>query len=116
MGTSKSIAIATALDMRDRGLLPEHIGPNALVIREEGVRLVRGRIPRDVRKELMTAVKAGKLGHLKKEQFKPEAFFHPNSKERAMRERSEAFNEAIANLKKVCVSDLEHRVTQEFPE
>lgn len=50
--------------------------PNVEMIRAAGHRIIRGRIPREVRTELMAAVKAGELGHLKKDGLKPEIFFH----------------------------------------
>ena len=52
--------------------------PNVELIRKHGHRVVRGRIPREVRIELMAAVKAGDLGHLKKDGLKPEIFFDPD--------------------------------------
>lgn len=53
-------------------------GRNAELIRCQSTRIVRGRIPAEVRKELMEAVKAGYLGRLKKDGLKPEIFFHPD--------------------------------------
>lgn len=55
-------------------------GPNVQNILIQATRVVRGRIPRQVRNELMAAVKAGALGHLKKDGLKPEIFFHPDHK------------------------------------
>lgn len=54
------------------------LGPNVEQIRCQAARVVRGRIPASVRKELMDAVKAGQLGRLKKDGLKPEIFFHPD--------------------------------------
>jgi len=66
------------------------MGPNVEQIRKQASRVIRGRIPAQVRKELMAAVKAGELGHLKKDGLKPEIFFHPDhkngAKERQIRE------------------------------
>ena len=50
---------------------------NVTKIREEKIRIVRGPIPRAVRKELLDAVKVGELGRLAKEGLRPEVFFHP---------------------------------------
>lgn len=52
--------------------------PNAAQIRVQATRVVKGRVPANVRKELREAVKAGVLGHLKKDGLKPEIFFHPD--------------------------------------
>lgn len=84
------------------------MGPNVEQIRKHAQRVVCGRIPLQVRKELMAAVKAGELGHLKKDGLKPEIFFHPDhkngAKDRQVREAEYAakliagvvgFNEAL---------------------
>lgn len=56
------------------------LGRNVEMILAEGVRAIRGTIPREVRKELMAAVKLDALGHMKKDGLKPEVFFHPDHK------------------------------------
>lgn len=58
----------------------DEFGPNVQQILCGGTRVVRGRIPARVRRELNAAVKAGALGHLKKDGLKPEVFFHPDHK------------------------------------
>ena len=66
-------------------------GPNVAQILAQGTRVVRGRIPAQVRKELATAVKAGVLGRLAKDGLKPEIFFHPCHKNGAIeRQKREA--------------------------
>ena len=64
--------------------------PNVEQIRAQATRVVKGRIPAEVRKELMAAVKAGELGRLKRGGLKPEIFFHPDhlhgARERQQRE------------------------------
>jgi hypothetical protein len=66
-------------------------GPNVQNILIQATRVIRGRIPQQVRKELMTAVKAGALGRLPKDGLKPEIFFHPDHKNGAVeRQRREA--------------------------
>ena len=78
------------------------IGPNAQNIRNGGSRIITGRIPRGVRHELMSAVKIGKLGRLKKNGLLPEVFFHPDSLHEAKdRQKSEALY-GIKQIKKVC--------------
>lgn len=76
-------------------------GPNVQNILCQATRVVRGKIPAAVRKELMAAVKAGALGRLRKDGLKPEIFFHPDHKhgaiERQQREAQYAI-ECIANV------------------
>ena len=55
-------------------------GPNVEQILAQATRVVRVKIPASVRAELRAAVKAGVLGHLKKDGLKPEIFFHPDHK------------------------------------
>ena len=50
---------------------------NVELVRIQRVRLVQGRLPASVRKELNDAVKRGDLGHMKKTGHKPEAYFMP---------------------------------------
>ena len=54
------------------------IGPNAMQIRKQATRVIKAKIPAQVRKELMAAVKAGALGRLPKKGLMPEIFFHPD--------------------------------------
>lgn len=77
------------------------MSPNVKMIRVEGVRLISGRIPLEVRKELYEAVKLGQLGHLKKDKLKPEAFFHPNSIYKAKEKRGIAQNASLRAIAKV---------------
>jgi len=81
-----------------------NIGPNAAMIRREGVRLVGCRIPAQVRKELMDCVKRGLLGYLPKEGLKPQAFFHPNALTKAKELRSKEANAGIKAIASVMVS------------
>lgn len=53
-------------------------GRNVEMILVAATRVIRGRVPREVRNELMAAVKAGVLGRLPKDGLKPEIFFHPD--------------------------------------
>ncbi|MCW7544865.1 hypothetical protein N7I30_13740 [Aurantimonas litoralis] len=76
-------------------------GPNVQNILCQGSRVIHGRIPAAVRKELAAAVKAGALGRLKKDGLRPEIFFHPDHKhgarERQDREAAYAVS-CIANV------------------
>jgi len=60
---------------------------NVYMVQLQGVRIIRNAMPKDVRSALNLAVKEGRLGHVKKEGLKPEAYFHVNSKYRAFEER-----------------------------
>ena len=75
---------------------------NVQMIRLEGFRLVTGSIPADTRKALQAAVKAGGLGHLKKEGMRPEAYFHPKAREDAEDARAKAFNASLDALAAIC--------------
>jgi hypothetical protein len=69
----------------------DEFGPNVQNILIQSTRVIRGTIPQQVRRELMTAVKAGALGRLKKDGLKPEIFFHPDHKNGAIeRQQREA--------------------------
>ncbi len=94
-----SEAVQRAQGLQELGQLD--CGPNVAVVRMMGVRLVKGKIPASVRKELNAAIKEGKIGHLKKEGLKPEAYFHPNSKFKAMEDRDREASESIQAISKV---------------
>lgn len=96
-------ATDTALNMVQIGELPDMNAANVQIVRLMGVRIIRGKVPRDIRKALNAAVKEGKLGHLKKEGLKPEVYFHPNSRQNAIAERNKAVREATQALLKVCI-------------
>lgn len=90
--------------------------PNVSMIRVEGVRLCAGRIPREIRRELLDAVKAGALGHLKRDGLMPEAFFHPNSRAKALDARAREARAGIAAIAAVTVraSDLPVEIADEM--
>lgn len=69
----------------------EEFGPNVANILCQATRVIRGKIPRQVRNELMAAVKAKALGRLPKDGLKPEIFFHPDHLHGAIeRQKNEA--------------------------
>lgn len=76
---------------------------NVMLVQLEGVRIIKGSVPRDVRNALNAAVKAGKLGHLKKQGLAPEAYFHVNARGRALAERQQIVDTSIEALKRVFV-------------
>lgn len=82
------------------------INQNVQLVRAQGVRIVY-RMPADVRKVLNQAVKAGLLGHIKKDGLLPEAYYHPNSQYKALEERERIANRGIVAISKCMVSDAE---------
>jgi hypothetical protein len=81
-------------------------GPNVEQILAQATRVIRGRIPAQVRKELRTAVKAGALGHLKKDGLKPEIFFHPDHKNGAIERQKIEAGYSVECIRKVIVHPL----------
>jgi hypothetical protein len=74
---------------------------NVLMVQAEGVRLITGRVIADVRKALNAAVKAGELGHIKKEGLKPEAYHHKNARGKAIEARNRAAAESVKSICKI---------------
>jgi len=62
----------------------DQYGPNVQNILTRATRVIRGKVPAQVRAELRAAVKAGVLGHLPKDGLKPEVFYHPDHKHGAI--------------------------------
>ncbi|MGE4340779.1 MAG: hypothetical protein AB7E55_33235 [Pigmentiphaga sp.] len=81
----------------------DEFGPNVQNILTQATRVIRGRIPREVRAQLMAAVKAGALGHLKKDGLKPEIFFHPDHKHGAIERQKREAEYAVKCIAK-CVA------------
>lgn len=76
-------------------------GPNVANILKHGSRVIEGRVPGQVRKQLREAVKAGVLGHLAKDGLRPEIFFHPAHRGSAIevRDRHAAYSvQCIASV------------------
>jgi hypothetical protein len=84
-------------------------GPNVQNILCQGSRVIHGRIPQQVRKQLMAAVKAGALGHLKKDGLKPEIFFHPDHKHGARERQQREAAYAVSCIAKVVASPADVR-------
>lgn len=76
-------------------------GRNAEIIRAQATKVVRGRVPQQVRAELTAAVKAGYLGRLPKDGLKPEIFFHPDHKNGAIERQNREAAYAIECIRKV---------------
>lgn len=74
---------------------------NAEMIYAKGTHVVRGRIPAQVRKELMSAVKAKMIGRLPKDGLKPEVFFDPRHFNLARELQANEAIYAVNNIRKV---------------
>ena len=88
-------------------------GPNVEQILVSAYRVIRGRVPAQVRKELAAAVKAGVLGRLPKDGLKPEVFFHPDHKNGAkeLQAREAAYSvDCIAKV--IAVKPVEQRIAE----
>lgn len=91
-----------------RNLDPAYIpGRNAELIRAAATRVIRGTMPRQVRTELMAAVKAGYLGRIAKDGLKPEIFFHPDHKNGAVERQQREAAYAIDCIRQVVVHPLQ---------
>lgn len=75
---------------------------NVEMVRMQRVRLVTNRMSAHIRKVLNDAVKAGQLGHMKKDGNKPEAYYHPTFEYLAKAERNAYQLQIISALGKVC--------------
>ena len=92
-------ATEKASDMLEQGQLADLNAANIEIVRMMGVRLITSRVPRDCRKALNVGVKMGKLGHLKKDSLKPEAYFHHNSKANAIAARNKKAMQSIEAIR-----------------
>lgn len=73
---------------------------NVELVKMARFRIVTAPLPRDVRASLNTAVKNGELGHMKKDGFKPEVYYHPTFKYMAKAERERIAKEAVQGIAK----------------
>lgn len=79
---------------------------NVEMVKCQRVRLITSRLPASVRKSLNNAVKDGVLGHMKKDNYKPECYYFKPFKHLANQARTEAHNnfiESLTNISKVIV-------------
>lgn len=83
-------------------------GPNVQNILIQATRVIRGKIPSQVRKELMIAVKAGALGHLKSDGLKPEIFFHPDHRHGAVERQKREAEYSIGCIANVMAGPAEY--------
>lgn len=85
----------------------DEFGPNVQNILVQATRVVRGKIPAQVRAELRRAVKAGVLGHLKKDGLKPEIFYHPDHKHGAVERQKREAEYSVGCIAKVVLGGSE---------
>lgn len=76
-------------------------GPNVERILADGTRVIAGKVPAQVRKELATAVKDGVLGRLKKDGLKPEVYYNPNNRNSALWTQQRHAEYAVGCIAKV---------------
>lgn len=81
-GGNDMVEASTAQDTGGR--YTASFGPNVEQILCQATRVIVGRVPQQVRKELAAAVKAGVLGRLPKDGLKPEIYFHPDHRHGAI--------------------------------
>lgn len=74
---------------------------NVEMVRMARVKVVRTRLPFDVRSALNGAVKNGYLGHKKKDGRKPEVYYHPDFEYLANSERNRVEKEVLDALVEV---------------
>jgi hypothetical protein len=98
--TNQTTAIEIAKGLMDNGMSLDDA--NIEVVRMMGVRIVSGGFDRRTRSALMQGVKSGKLGHLKKDGLKPEAFCHPNAIWAAKEERNKIASAGIRAIQACC--------------
>lgn len=98
--TSQQNAMQHASDQLSQGKITLDEA-NVLIVQMMGVRVINGSLPASVRKSLNEAVKAGELGHIKKEGLKPEVYHHKNARANALDERNRIFNDKTNTLSKI---------------
>lgn len=109
MSMSLTTATEYARDMIERGEC-DAAEANVEIVKMMGVRLVEGAIPRGVRTALMQAVKAGRIGHIRQDGDRPEAFYHPNGKGNAIAARDRRARELLdAQVKALSATMVHHR-------
>jgi len=93
---SKQNDIETVMGKLKDGLISA-AEANVQIVRMEGFRLIT-KLPAQARRDLNSAVKEGRLGHLRKDGLLPEVYFHPNSKAAAISARKNNANKSIAAI------------------
>lgn len=76
---------------------------NVEIVKCQRVRLIKGKVPANIRKALNQAVKDGVLGHMKKDNHKPECYYFKPFKHMADDERVKEHNKAMDSLESLKV-------------
>lgn len=100
MNANTDLTLISIKDRMSRGELTAS-DANVEMVRAERVRVINSIVPADIRKTLNAAVKAGSLGHMRKEGLKPEVYFHPAFEYLAKGERASRENMANQAIAKV---------------
>ena len=110
---SRQNDVAHLQDLMQRGELTADQA-NVQMVRDQRFRMVVNGLPANVRKALNAAVRAGELGHMKKDGHKPECYFHPTFEYLAKAERLRREGEVrrLSGTATVCMSDV-MRATQQ---
>ena len=87
-------------DMVQRGEMSANEA-NVEMVLTGRVRIVRGKLPKDVRIALNEAVKAGILAHMPRNKYLPECYYHPKFDYLARAERNKIAEETISTIKKI---------------
>lgn len=90
------------------GRYTDAYGPNVEQILIQATRVVTSKVPRQVRNELMAAVKSGVLGRLPKDGLKPEIFFHPDHKHGAVDRQKREAEYAVSCIATVMAGPAEY--------
>jgi len=98
--TGQQSAIEIAKRLMDQGKTADEA--NIEMVRIMGVKLIQSKLNSQTRSALMMAVKNGRLGRIAKDGLKPEAFFHPNSNNRAKELRNQIALDSIKSIQTVC--------------
>ena len=81
---------------------------NIEMVKCQRVRLITSKLPSNIRKVLNKAVKDGILGHMKKDDYKPECYYFKPFEYLAHKERANEHNksiDALNNLSKIFVNE-----------
>lgn len=96
--TSYKNAVDYAADQMQQGKI-NAAQANVLIVQMMGIRVIKGKLPADVRKALNEAVKAGELGRLAKDGLKPEIYHHKNARATALDEQARIATASINSIK-----------------
>lgn len=96
--TSYKNAVDYATDQMKQGKI-NAAQANVLIVQMMGIRVIKGKLPADVRKALNEAVKSGELGRLAKDGLKPEIYHHKNARAKALDEQERIATAHINSIK-----------------